>query len=73
MIRNSAFYKMFFLVFITCNFNIFAQPPGPSGGGLPPPPPDGPIDGHIIYVVLVSLLFGLYLVYHKIKTKKTPI
>lgn len=75
MNSNNGFYKIFFLFFIGSCLDVFAgpTPPKPSGGGLPPPPPDGPIDGPIVFVILISLFFGLYLVYDKLKTKKIQV
>jgi hypothetical protein len=46
-------------------------PPKPSGGGAPPPPPDLPINDYIGIVVILSILYGFYVISYKLKTK-TP-
>lgn len=53
---------------------FFGQPasvPTPSGGGLPPPPPSLPIDDCIVFMLVLSLFYGLYAIHDRFKTK-TP-
>jgi hypothetical protein len=70
MMCNSNFYKILFLFFTGSFFGVFAGPPAPGPLGLPPPPPDVPIDQHIFIIILISLFFGLFIIYNKLKTKK---
>ena len=44
-----------------------AGPPSPK----PPPPPKLPIDDYIGIVVILSILYGFYVISYKLKTK-TP-
>jgi hypothetical protein len=73
MMCNRYFYKVLFLFFTGSFFGVFAGPPTPSGTGVPPPGPEVPIDEHIFVVVVISLFFGLYIVYNKLKTKKIQV
>ena len=66
--------------------DVFCKPEGPPlpppndrgvavtfGGPAPVPPPGLPIDENIIVLILISLIFGIYIIYnHKLKTK-TPV
>jgi hypothetical protein len=42
-------------------------PPPPA----PPPPPGLPIDGAVIFVLILGVLYGIYKKLTSIKTKKT--
>ncbi|MGL2987814.1 hypothetical protein ACSVH5_09475 [Flavobacterium sp. RSSA_27] len=48
-------------------WSVCAAPPPPG----PPPPPKLPIDDYIGVLVLLSILFGFYVISNKLK-EKTP-
>lgn len=55
----------------TCagSFAASTDPPPPT----PPPPPGLPIDGGVLILLFISVLFGLYKVYQFNLNKKTPV
>ncbi|WNM19573.1 hypothetical protein [Flavobacterium capsici] len=56
------------MVLLLSNIGFAApEPPPPS---TPPPPPGLPIDGSIVVLVVVSILFGIYKVYKNQYIKK---
>ena len=58
------------LVFLTVS--AFAGPKGPPPPGIPPPP-GLPIDGSVLLLLFVAVLFGLYKIYNFKTNKKNPI
>jgi len=54
---------------LVCGTLLYAAPGPPSP--KPPPPPKLPINDYIGVLVLLSILYGIYLINHKLKTK-TP-
>jgi hypothetical protein len=43
-------------------FNAFAEPEPPPPS-TPPPPPGLPLDGGVLLLVIISLLYGCYKIY----------
>ena len=60
------------LCFILLFFSIIAKG-GPPPPPAPPPPPLLPIDENIYIVMIISLLFGIYIIYNNRSKSKTPI
>ena len=58
------------LVLLVSSTSLYAAGP-PSPGRRPPPPPKLPIDDNIGIVVILSILYGFYVISYKLKTK-TP-
>ena len=63
------FLLMFFVV------DVYARPTPPAPTVVPgispaPGPPGGPIDDHIIILLIIALLYGLYIVYSRRKLIK---
>lgn len=58
------------LVLLVSSTSLYAAGP-PSPGRRPPPPPKLPIDDYIGIVVILSILYGFYVINNKLKTK-TP-
>ena len=58
---------------LTCMFGYAAPgggtPPPPS----PPPPPGLPVDGGIVLLLFMSVIYGLYKLYQFNINKKTPV
>ncbi|GIZ07916.1 hypothetical protein FUMI01_06430 [Flavobacterium sp. UMI-01] len=48
------------------------NPPEPSPTGRPPSPPGLPIDEHILWLILLAVLLGFYVIY-KYKQNEKPI
>ncbi|KIA87152.1 hypothetical protein OA85_05945 [Flavobacterium sp. AED] len=73
-IESNKFY--FLIIFLFGIMNAFAgDPPAPSpfGRKKPPPPPGLPIDENIFILMIMTVLFGIYIIYSfRLKTK-TPI
>ncbi|MFY8112241.1 MAG: hypothetical protein ACOVKP_09555 [Flavobacterium sp.] len=59
-----------FLLLLISNMSLYAAPTPPSPR-KPPPPPKLPIDDYIGIVVFLSILYGFYVIYYKLKAK-TP-
>ena len=55
------------LVLLVSGAEVYAAPPPPG----PPPPPPLPIDDYIGIVVILSILYGFYVISYKLKAK-TP-
>jgi hypothetical protein len=72
---NKAFYRIFFLLFCLYGYVAHADPDVPGDDDYIPPPPieKAPIDENIILILIVSLLFGIYIIYNHNVTKKRPI
>jgi hypothetical protein len=47
--------------------------PNPAGRKRPPPPPGLAIDENVVFLLLVALLFGIYIVYVNRLNKKSSI
>jgi hypothetical protein len=58
------------LVLLVSSTSLYAVGP-PNPGRRPPPPPKLPIDDYIGIVVILSILYGFYVISNKLKTK-TP-
>lgn len=58
-------------VLFTCAFGYAApgDPPPPTA----PPPPGLPVDGGIVFLLLASVAYGLYKLYHFNINKKNPV
>ena len=55
------------VVLLCCNLTFAApNPPAP----IPPPPPGLSVDGNIIVLVFISILFGLYKIYTSKKASR---
>jgi hypothetical protein len=57
------------MLLISTHFLYAAGPPNP--GKKPPPPPSLPIDDYIGIMIVLSILYGFYVINYKLKTK-TP-
>ena len=57
------------LVLLVSSTSLYAA--GPPSPGRRPPPPKLPIDDYIGIVVILSILYGFYVISYKLKTK-TP-
>ncbi|WP_366185363.1 hypothetical protein [Flavobacterium ovatum] len=64
--------KLFLLItFLFGIMEIFAKndknkgnaPPTPSLTGKPPSPPGLPIDDHIFWLIIISIILGFYVIY----------
>jgi hypothetical protein len=70
--KSKFFYFFMYLLGIA---QVFAapHPPSPTGkGGLPPPPPGLTVDHGIIFLFILAILLGVYII-NKLETKqKTP-
>ena len=53
------------LVLLVSGAEVYAAPPPPG----PPPPPPLPIDDYIGIVVILSILYGFYVISYKLKIK----
>ena len=58
------------LALLVSSASSYADGP-PSPGTGPPPPPELPIDDYIGIVVILSILYGFYVISYKLKAK-TP-
>ncbi|MFC6875598.1 hypothetical protein ACFQZF_04185 [Flavobacterium myungsuense] len=58
------------LVFLTAS--AFAGPKGPPPPGIPPPP-GLPIDGSVLALLFIAIIFGLYKINNLKINKKTPL
>ena len=54
-------------VFLLSILNVVAQPPPPE----PPPEPSLPIGDNIQYIVIIAVVFGLFIIYNKIKKQNS--
>lgn len=63
--------KIFILILFLFGFvySAKADPPPPPGNTLPPVP----IDNYLLLFVVVSLFFGIYIIYENKLKQKTPI
>jgi hypothetical protein len=70
-ILNKALYKGSILLFCLYGYVAQAGPLQPD----PPPPPDEflPIDENITILMLMTVLFGIYIIYNYKLNKKRPI
>lgn len=50
--------------------SAFAAPTGPPPPGVPPP--GLPVDGGVLVLSIVAMLFGLYKIYRLQQKQKTP-
>lgn len=60
----------FFFIFFVANVFAKAVPPQPKhspGGTAAPGPPGVPIDDHLIVLICLAVVYGLYVVYSKRK------
>jgi len=71
IIANKFFVIMIYLLGVS---NAFAAPHPPAPTGRRPPPPPGlPIDENILFLLLIAVVLGIYIINnHNVKTK-TPI
>ncbi|OAZ03656.1 hypothetical protein [Flavobacterium succinicans] len=60
-----------FLLLLIGNMSLYAAPTPPSPRRTPPPPPKLPIDDYIGILVILSILYGFYVISNKLKAK-TP-
>lgn len=60
------------VMLFTCVFS-YAAPGGTPPPPTPPPPPGLPVDGGIMVLLFVSVLYGLYKIYQLNINKKTPV
>ena len=60
---------VFFIACLFVSLELVAQvtPPPP----VPPPPPGLPIDGELVSLFAVALLFGFYKIYTVLKKKRS--
>ena len=58
------------LVLLVSSTSLYAAGP-PSPRRSPKPPPDLPIDDYIGIAIILSILYGFYVISYKLKTK-TP-
>lgn len=63
-----------FFVLIIALFGVmeaFAAPSPPAPGAKKPPPPPGlPIDDNIVFLLIMAILFGIYIIRkYQLKTK----
>ena len=64
---------VYLLIFFVANVYARPTPPPPSatpGVSPAPGPPGGPIDDHIVVLLIVALAYGLYIVYSRRKLAK---
>lgn len=63
----------FFILIVTLFgvMDAFAAPYPPAPGAKRPPPPPGlPIDENILFLLIMAILFGIYIIgKHQLKTK----
>lgn len=74
-IKSNTLY--FLIIFLFGIMNVFA---GPGGSGppaptakKPPPPPGLSIDENSVFIMILALLFGIYIIYSNTLKTKTPI
>ena len=65
--KNKIYRVMGLFMLLISSTALCAGPPSPK----PPPPPKLPIDDYIGILVVLSVFYGLYLIYRKLK-QKTP-
>lgn len=61
------------LFFLGSTNFVFAPPPTPGPIIKPPGEPAVPIDENMILVVVLTLLFGIYMLYRQHQKQKTPV
>ncbi len=68
-------YRFFVLIIILFGvMDAFAAPSPPAPGAKKPPPPPGlPIDDHILVLLIMAILFGIYIIYRHQLITKAPI
>jgi hypothetical protein len=73
-IVQNRFLILFTLLFGVLN-DMVAGPPEPAFAGKkkPPPPPGLPIDQEIIFLLIVALILGIYIIYTRQIKTKTPV
>ena len=65
-------YRVFVLIITLFGVtDAFAVPSPPAPGDKRPPPPPGlPIDDHILFLLIIAILFGIYIIRKcQLKTK----
>ncbi|WP_310560257.1 hypothetical protein [Flavobacterium sp.] len=61
------------LIYLLGIFIAFAKPGPPAPNFKRPPPPPGlPIDENILFLLVIALLFGIYIIYKQKINIKTP-
>jgi hypothetical protein len=65
--KNKIYRVMGLSMLLISSTALCAGPPSPK----PPPPPKLPIDDYIGILVVLSVIYGFYLIYYKLK-QKTP-
>ena len=63
--------KKFFALMTLFGAAAYAGPNGPPPPGVPPP--GLPIDGHVLIMVLIAVVFASYKIYKLQFNKKTPV
>ena len=56
---------IYLFIFFVSYANAAPNPPQPAPG--PPGPPDFPIDHHVVTLMAIALIYGLYIIYNKRK------
>lgn len=52
--------KLASIIFLIVSFVCAAQETGNPPPPMPPPPPGLPIDGSVLFVLVLGLIFGVY-------------
>ena len=70
IIANRLYITLIYLLGI---FIAFAKPRPPEPNyKVPPAPPGAPIDDNILFLLLIAVLFGIYIIYKQNIKTKTP-
>jgi len=72
---KKAFSRIIFLLFYLYGYVAHAAPPCPGGEDPPcsPHPDDASIDGNITILLVITALFGIYIIYNNKLNKKRPV
>lgn len=66
--------KIFFLAVFFLSLNVcYGQEDTPPEPPPPTPPPGLPIDGGVLVLLFISILFGIYKIHQYNLDKKTPV
>ncbi len=71
IILKKVFILIFCLILGLVTVLAAPDPPPPNNGRLPPSPPGLSIDENMPFLILITLFFGMYVIFNHIQKAKT--